>query len=354
MRTGIFSTFILALAIGGWNCSFSIAQQPYPNTGEAGYPQTAHPGAMPAGQLPVPVALTPGQPPAAGQPITAGQPVAQPGAPAPQQFVGPPFQLTDVEQQYVDQLLEQWENRGAEIKTFDCQFEKWEYDNVFGPRSKDGQALNEPMRKCKGRLTYSNPDKGSFKIEEIYRFTEKTEGQPAAYDLQENEVGDHWVCDGKAIFQYNHTEKRLEVQKLPEDMRGADIVNGPLPFLFGAEAEKLKARYWIRSKKSDATTIWLEAYPRTQADAANYHHVEVMLERQTMLPKALQVHQPNGANRDVYIFEPATINGTMDKLFGGLFNAPRTPFGWKKVVMEAPVDPVGPQAANPQSPTQQR
>jgi hypothetical protein len=126
-----------------------------------------------------------------------------------------------------------------------------------------------------------------------------------------------------------------------------------LPFLVGAEAEKLKARYWIRVKQSNAATIWLEAYPRGQADAANYHHVEVMLERKTMVPNAILVHMPNGQSRAVYMFQEPTVNGAMKKVIGLMFNAPRTPWGWKRVMLEAPQEPqVGSQAAKPQAATQ--
>ena len=269
---------------------------------------------------------------------------------APQAFAGPPFQLSPVEQQYVDQILQEWEDRGADVKTFDCQFERWEYDPVFGPGNE------EPAIKSTGRLTYSKPDKGSFKIEKISRYKKGPEGQPATYEPQEHEIGEHWVCDGKAIYEYKHDKKQLVVQQLPPDMRGTDIVNGPLPFLFGAEAEKLKARYWIRVKQSDPSTIWIEAYPRHQADAANYHRVEVMLERVSMLPNGIQVHMPNGNSRAVYIFKTPTVNGTLNQLFGGLFSSPRTPIGWRKVVMEAPQQTPGapgPQAAAPQGTTLQ-
>ncbi|NOZ38975.1 MAG: hypothetical protein GXP24_01955, partial [Planctomycetes bacterium] len=143
---------------------------------------------------------------------------------------------------------------------------------------------------------------------------------------------------------------------LPPGMQGKSIVDGPLPFLFGAEAEKLKRRYWIRSKQGDETSIWLEAYPRTQADAANYHHVEIMLDRKTMQPKAIQVHMPNNKSRAVYMFDKPTINGKLNSLLGGLFNAPRTPFGWTRVVQEQPAGPraISPQAAKQQATTQTR
>ena len=302
------------------------------------------------GQQPLPTAGTPQIPdanPGGFGPITGvpGQPPVGPHPQAAQAFVGPPFQLSPVEQQYVDQILQEWEDRGADVKTFDCEFERWEYDPVFGP------GTEEPAIKSHGRLTYSKPDKGSFKIERIFRYQKSAEGQPPSYALQEHEIGEHWVCDGKAIYSYKHEKKQLVEQRLPPEMRGKEIVKGPLPFLFGAKAEELKSRYWIRTKQSNASTIWIEAYPRRQEDAANYHHVEVMLARKTMLPEGIQVHMPNGNSRAVYIFQTPTVNGTMDQLFGGLFSSPRTPIGWRKVVMEAPqtVNPgaPGPQAAAP-------
>jgi TIGR03009 family protein len=276
---------------------------------------------------------------------------AQPGQPG---FIGPPFQLNQVEQQFVDQILQMWENESAKIKTFDCQFERWEYDLVFGP----GDAI--PSIKSIGQLSYAKPDKGSFKISEIHRWQKRTPDQKAAepgdWVLEEKKVGEHWVCDGKAIHEYNYVNKQLIVQPLPPEMRGTAIVDGPLPFLFGAEAEKLKRRYWIRSTGSNETSIQLEAYPRRQADAANYRRVDVMLDRKKMMPSAIQVHMPNGQKRAVYMFKDPTVNGTLNALFGALFNTPRTPLGWKRVVQELPGGPPqqrpSPQATAPQETTQ--
>jgi TIGR03009 family protein len=159
------------------------------------------------------------------------------------------------------------------------------------------------------------------------------------------------VCDGKAVYEYNHRSKQLVVTPIPEEMRGQSIVDGPLPFLFGAEATKLMERYWIRSKQGSAEQIWLEAYPRRQVDAANYDYVEVMLARKTMQPTAIQVHLPGGQQRHVYMFREPTINGKMEAWFGSLFSAPRTPLGWTRVVQQDPAA-APPHAANPAAPVQ--
>ncbi len=285
-------------------------------------------------------------------PLATTQPVAQmASAPEqPQAAMNPPgFPLAPVEQQFVDQILQMWENESSKIQTFNSRFERWEYDPVFGPGN------DIPSIKSIGQLTYSKPDKGSFKIEEIRRYQPK-DPQTAAVEedwvLQDQELGEHWVCNGKAIYEYKHDKKQLVVQPLPPQMQGKAIVNGPLPFLFGAEAEKLKRRYWIRSKQGGPADIWLEAFPRTQVDAANYHHVEIMLDRKTMQPKAIQVHMPNNKSRAVYMFDKPTINGKLNAIFGDLFNAPRKPLGWKKIVQELPPGPeANPQAANPQPTT---
>ena len=134
------------------------------------------------------------------------------------------------------QLLQMWENESAKIKTFNAEFERLEYDAVFGD-------VNTPMVRSFGQITYAKPDKGSFKVNEIQRLKD------GSWETQKKERGQHWVCDGKAIYQYVHREKILEVTPLPPELRGKSIVDGPLPFLFGAEAKKLMQRYWIRPKQ---------------------------------------------------------------------------------------------------------
>ena len=80
----------------------------------------------------------------------------------------------------------------------------------------------------------------------------------------------------------------------------------------------------------------IQALPQFPADAADYRQVDVMLDRAKMMPKAMQVHLPNG-DRHVYMFDiaNATVNGHLQRIMA-LFQAPRTPWGWQKVVDEMP------------------
>jgi TIGR03009 family protein len=294
---------------------------------------------------------------AAGAPINlqAAAPAGPPPAPGQQSVAAvaqqaPPFAIDPLEQQFVLQTPQEWERTSANVQTFSSEFERWEYNTVWGP------GKDVPLIKSTGNLSFSKPDKGSFKIEKINRWTKNnpTDAAPNApgdWIHQPDEVGEHWVCDGKAVYEYNHRDKQLEVLTIPPEMRGQGIVDGPLPFLFGAKANELMARYWIRTEQSGPAEIWLKAYPRRMSDAANYKSVDVMLDRKSMQPKAIRVELPSGEEQHLYMFTNPKVNEkNLGTWFTGLFSAPRTPLGWKRVMADEM--PAGPQAANPQAPIQ--
>jgi TIGR03009 family protein len=181
-------------------------------------------------------------------------------------------------------------------------------------------------------MKYAKPDKGLFRIRELYQYNVKTRDYDKA-----KEPDEHWVCDGKAIYEFSSAKKQLIVRELPAEMRGQAIADGPLPFLFNAEAEKLNGRYFIRITNSTQTNIWLEAAPRFQQDAASFQRVELILDRQRFLPSAMQLYLPNGKSRTVYVFqiEQAKVNDPLER-FIGVFEQPRPPLGWTKVVEPAP------------------
>src|SRR5690606_13915269 len=188
-----------------------------------------------------------------------------------------------------------------------CEFTRWDYDMVFGQR--DPQNPNQVIpRESKGEIKYRAPDKGLYHITQVREIVGVENGQPK-FQLRE-EGGEHWVCDGQSIWEYNYEKKQLIERRLPPHMRGKAIQDGPLPFLFGAEAEKLLARYWMRvvTPPQVQGQIWLEAWPKHQADAANFQRATVILDGKTLLPFAIEVHLPNGKNRHVHKFENSLVN----------------------------------------------
>jgi len=289
------------------------------------------------------------------QPQTAQQ---QPAA-AQQQIVQPPiapqvpngFQLNQLQQTALDAVLDAWQQQSATVKTFRCTFQRLEYDVVFGPKSKDKDI---PLYQNVGEVSYVKPDKGSFQITETNKWQEEPvqPGQPPNAEKKgnwvkdPNAVGDHWVCDGKSVYQYRPDLKQLVEHPIPPELQGQAIVDGPLPFLFGADAAKLKQRYWMKldqTQNQNPNQIWIIALPKFQAQAADFTEIDVILDAKLLLPLYMQVWMPNRSHH-TYIFDIANSskNSALDRL-QALFERPSVPFGWKRVVENLPLQ----QAAQP-------
>jgi TIGR03009 family protein len=252
------------------------------------------------------------------QSLQPRQPV-QPSRPAP---IHPPFVLTPQQQQYIDQLLAAWEAKNKTIKTFSASVRRYKYDTTFGTKDKP----NEPMHVDDGLVKYARPDKGLFKIE--------------------GDQPEQWVCDGESVFVYKYQDRILEEYKLPPDLRGKAIEDGPLPFIFTADAKKMKRRFWLRAvPPPDGVSgqYWIEAYPRHQHDAASFRWVEIVLNAKDLLPMGIQMYSTSydgkeNFNRDSYSFYNIVVNDPLRIIKSDPFAA-RTPFGWKRVVKRERSEP---------------
>ncbi|HAD58541.1 MAG TPA: hypothetical protein DCG12_04810, partial [Planctomycetaceae bacterium] len=60
-------------------------------------------------------------------------------------------------------------------------------------------------------------------------------GQP--YELI-SDIPQRWICDGKQLISIDDKQKEAQIHLLPPEMRGDNIMNSPLPFLFGLPPEK--------------------------------------------------------------------------------------------------------------------
>jgi TIGR03009 family protein len=239
------------------------------------------------------------------------------------------FQLSAIEQAFLDQVLGQWETESGKIETFNCDFTQFVYDPVFGPGNDE---VGQPIAKSEGygAVSYQKPDKGSFHVKELLTWDAAQKKRVANSNL----IGEHWVCDGESVYEFRNKEKVLHVTPIPPEMQGQNIADGPLPFLFGAKADTLKERYWLRvDPRAPEGSIWLAAMPKRQQDAANYRLVELMLDSSKMLPSAMRVTAPD-SSQTTYTFKlaEASINSRMAAMWGTLFKAPMTPIGWTKVV----------------------
>ena len=93
-----------------------------------------------------------------------------------------------------------------------------------------------------------------------------------------------------------------------------------------------------------ACPLQVSKLSKYQAQAADLTEVDVVLDRQQLLPKYMRVWMPNRSHH-VYIFHlnSAKKNSPLAML-QNLFQRPSVPFGWKRVVEDLPMQ----QAAQPQ------
>jgi TIGR03009 family protein len=267
-----------------------------------------------------------GQPGQPNQPVNPQIPTLQRRTPEAAQPAGPPpppFILTPAQQAEIDQILNTWELKSKEVKTFDSKFVCFEYDLTFAPVA-NPKAPPAPISKSQGILKYAMPDKGIYHI----LYTEKD----GKWEPTPPEQVVHWLCDGNSVFQYDYRQNKVIEHPLPPEMKGKAIADGPLPFLFGAEAKKLRDRYYFKKIESNNPTkeLWLDAFPKRQADAANFSCAQLELTVPDMVPKAMRLYLPGGKNYNSYVFFETVVNDQL-RLFKGNPFQPYTPRGWQKI-----------------------
>ncbi|MBN1396127.1 MAG: hypothetical protein JW959_13980 [Pirellulales bacterium] len=260
-------------------------------------------------------------------PPADGQRAARPPQPSPA-----PFALTPQQEAHVDRVLNLWEQRNRKIKTFDCRFKRWIYDAIFSP-PRPNQPL-QPKQVEAGIIKFAAPDRGLFRVE-------TTEKDGRETPIEEHRM-EYWLCDGEAVYEFDAVNRTVNEHKLPVEMRGKAIADGPLPFLFGAEAETLKKRYFIRiiTPPDAQEQIWLEAYPRSRQEAANFHHAHFIITTDGMTPFALRIVEPNGKDYRVYQFYDIVVNDPL-KFFKGDPFRPHTPTGWRLMPDRTPSSQAG-------------
>ncbi|TWT79235.1 hypothetical protein CA13_06330 [Planctomycetes bacterium CA13] len=266
---------------------------------------------------------------------------------APQQ----PFEpLNAAQQAQLNQLLLAWQQQSQGTKTLDCKFQRWHYDNQAAP-------AGIHATRADGVVKYASPDKGLFRVDSLVYFKGMKEGKPE-FAGQPGMYGEHWVCNGTQLIEFDRSEKKCNIQDLPPDMQGQQIFNSPLPFVFNLNAQEIQQRYWVRQVQAPAEgLILIEAWPKRQDDRAQYKMVQIALEEKTFLPKALILYAPNfhpvnAAKWDQYEFVEMKRNGVGNALanFMQNFISDKPPSDWTifRDKFNPVVDPPAQQAANPQ------
>jgi TIGR03009 family protein len=269
----------------------------------------------------------------------------------------PGFPLQQDEQQYVADLLDYWQKVSDKVKQYKCDFTRWEYDtgsvNLRDPQTNQLYAYQIAA----GQIRFSAPGKARFETSQLTQFKgpPTTAGGPADYEPVEGHsmwnrsIHECWVCTGEAVYDFDFVQKRSYETKIPRQLQG-NVVESPLPFLFGAKKDEIMRRYWVRyipkydtkpngEKALVENMYWLEVYPKRIEDARMYSKIELVLNAEDFMPRSINMYSPNYNPRKnnyssrYFLFENRKINGRWQgfKDSMGYFIKPTLPLGWKTV-----------------------
>ena len=286
----------------------------------------------------------------------------------------PGFPLPADEQQYIEQVLDYWQKTSDKVRHYKCEFLRYDYDtefvNIRDSRTNQLYAHHQAF----GEIRFASPDKARFETTKVYKFAgpPKEQGGNATYEPLEGHsmwgrtINECWVCTGQSVFSFDFEQKARYEEKIPPKLQG-NVVESPLPFLFGAKKDDIMKRYWVRyipkykadaqgQKKLVENEIWLDIYPKRVNDAQSYSKVELILSADDFMPLAIHMYAPNynpaknNYSSRYFIFQKRQVNGKWALLQGwaNRFVEVNVPLTWRKV------DSLTPQGQSAKRPAQQR
>lgn len=216
----------------------------------------------------------------------------------------------------LDAILRNWEVSSARIKTLDGKHLRSRCNSVFATDARAaGEFHFEAPDKGRIDLTGTSPVKGAVS-------SKKTkDGEPYSLLADRDEK---WICDGKQVLMIDEVDKQYESIPLPPEMQGTNIIESPLPFLFGMKAAAAKERFDLEliEYNRERNYARITAIPLQAKDAQNFIRAEIVLDTTKYLPKFVSLVDPAGTITTQYIFQEVNVNNAgfsakVADIFGG-------------------------------------
>lgn len=237
-------------------------------------------------------------------------------------------------------ILDAWERESAKIKVLQGTHYRQEFNKVF-----------QVEKRSKGVFYFEAPDKGRFDIHSV----EIKQGQVSQKKDPETQqpyqlasgTDQIWICTGNMVLMMNPTEKEFEKFPIPAEMQGQNIVQSPLPFLFGMKAEDAMRRFELKLFGQNEGAYFIDARPLLQMDSQNYSHARIVLDKETFVPTTVFLLDPPGTLTTQYTFVDVKVNPGRNLIGQFLpFFKDANPFtpdlrGYKEVLPPPDVQPAG-------------
>ena len=218
-------------------------------------------------------------------------------------------------------VLEEWSEKSANVKRLEGEILRRTYDTTFGV-----ERLGE------GYFYYTSPDKGRLDLNAVPVAPTmlKARNKPGAKVRKKNGVPFKlesedpvkWICDGVQVISLSVEGKTAEVAQLPKHLRGKNIMDGPLPFLFGLPPLEAVNRFSMELQQKPTPQnpfAKIQAKPRRSEDANAWKSAQIILDTNTGLPAHVRLVKPSGTLEEIYSFSELKVNaraGRIVELFG--------------------------------------
>lgn len=201
-------------------------------------------------------------------------------------------------------VLQEWYESSRKIEKLHGEHCRFIYNYTFGVEER-----------AVGKFYYEAPSRGridlapkpGIKKDTVFTKKHPETGKAIKFKVKP-ETEERWICDGKQILVIDDPQKTVQQFPIPKAAQGINIMDGPLPFLFGMPPEKAVARFKLRLESMTARHFDLLAVPRWQQDVANYKWARIRIERKTMLPMAVQMLDTARTRETVYTFPKVEKN----------------------------------------------
>lgn len=216
--------------------------------------------------------------------------------------IGEEAQVEEVERlpEALETILKDWEKKSSQIKSLHGKHTRTVYNLVF-----------QEEKIAHGKFFLQTPDKGRIDLDG----QKQKPGAKSARLGQDGEPfrlvsdrSERWICTGNEVVMVDDEQKTFQVMPLPASAKGTNIINTPLPFLFGMKAEDAKRRFHFQLSKDTRESAILIIYPKQASDQENYKKAFVILDKATYLPTAVKLFDPSNSLETVYKFESVNIN----------------------------------------------
>jgi TIGR03009 family protein len=217
----------------------------------------------------------------------------------------------------LDEHLKQWEKKMQEITSLSAKLERKEKDKTF----KEETAYE-------GGAQYMKVGTGA-NIQNLALLEMKAKGK--------QEIHEKIVCTGTFLYQFSPADQKIYATELPKPKAGQVGQDSFLTLVFGTNSADLRTRFDL--KLSDDKThpngedkyyIYVDVFPKTAADKADFQRAQLVLNKDNFLPRRLWFETPN---KSEILWDITSIDDKA-KLNRADFDAPKPPAGWKLV----PVD----------------